>query len=187
MKVLVVDDEMVVRDLVCAILAREGHEAVSAKDGIAALDLAGQHAYDVVVTDFIMPGMNGCELVKLLRERHCPARYLLMSGTDSGTEGVSLPFLAKPFTAAQLVVAIENLSTHNTPPQVGPEDELQQARAAWREAMSEQQDAIAEVSTDIPLPDGSLLIQRLGAKRAAAYKRYLNALLRSRPPGSDPT
>jgi len=67
-KVLVVDDRPVNRDLVRTLLSHRGHQVVEAGDGAEALSLARREPPDLVITDVLMPGMDGCELVRALRE-----------------------------------------------------------------------------------------------------------------------
>ena len=68
MKVLVADDSMVVRRLVCARLAADGHEVFEAADGQAAVDVALRERPDVIVLDRQMPKMDGFEVCTRLRQ-----------------------------------------------------------------------------------------------------------------------
>ena len=65
--VLVVDDEQRLRDLVRGYLEHEGFAVLAAADGQAALELARQHAPDVVVLDLMLPGLDGLEVCRRLR------------------------------------------------------------------------------------------------------------------------
>ena len=66
-RVLVVDDRPVNRDLVRTLLVHRGHQVVEAGDGAEALRQARREPPDLVITDVLMPGMDGCELVRELR------------------------------------------------------------------------------------------------------------------------
>ncbi len=68
-RVLVVDDEIINRELLCRMLQRHGYQAESASDGIEALALTNQFAFDLVLLDVNMPGMDGFECLRHLRER----------------------------------------------------------------------------------------------------------------------
>ncbi len=68
-RVLVVDDEIINRELLCRMLQRHGYQAESASDGIEALALTKQFAFDLVLLDVNMPGMDGFECLRHLRER----------------------------------------------------------------------------------------------------------------------
>jgi two-component system chemotaxis response regulator CheY len=69
MKVLIADDSAVARVLVEATLASLGYECISAQDGEAAWELFLRHAPDVIISDWMMPGMNGDELCRRVREQ----------------------------------------------------------------------------------------------------------------------
>jgi YesN/AraC family two-component response regulator len=79
-RVLIVDDEAGIRELICSVLAMKGYETLEAKNGLQALELARQCPCDLIITDQVMPGMNGLELIEQLSAERYPARYLLISG-----------------------------------------------------------------------------------------------------------
>ena len=79
-RVLVVDDEARFRTTLIKILEAKGIEATAAADGAAALAEIQRCAYDVVLLDVKMPGMDGIEVLKNLRERRCPAEVIILSG-----------------------------------------------------------------------------------------------------------
>jgi PAS domain S-box-containing protein len=112
--VLVVEDEAAVRELVVRILKADGYRVLAAEDGENALGLLSGHLVppDLVVTDVLMPRMNGRQLGDALREMHPSLPVLYMSG-DIGENIVlrqlvpeGAPFLPKPFTPAQLLASI---------------------------------------------------------------------------------
>jgi CheY-like chemotaxis protein len=115
--VLVVDDDRVIVKLVGEMLRPLGYEVLTAADPTEALALGERHpgAIDLVVTDLLMPGMNGRDLARLLRERHASVRTLFMSGYASDVVSPELlrelgaSLLAKPFTPQQLGHAIRRL------------------------------------------------------------------------------
>lgn len=179
MKVLMVDDEPLVRQFVCAILRLNGFETLEAQDGQEALEIAGQHQCDLVITDWLMPGINGPELVARLKERLYPANYLLISAYAFEEEGSDVPLLSKPFTGAQLMDAIQRLKEGMPGP-----DELkrgaQEAKAQWLKTIEKQQEILADVPTELPGTDGALLVEKAGLKRKAAYLKYMAALHKHR-------
>jgi DNA-binding NarL/FixJ family response regulator len=82
MRCLVIDDDPRDRELVERIVARAGHQSVSASDGEAGVSLAKNEAFDVAVVDLGMVGLSGVETLRLLR-RECPTlRLLVVSGFD---------------------------------------------------------------------------------------------------------
>ena len=111
--VLVVEDEPAVRNLVRAVLGRKGYVVLVAQDGAAALDLVDGHAgvIHVLLTDMVMPGMNGRDLAALVRTRRPSIKVIFMSGyaadvtTELGAEGGPV-FLSKPFTEQVLTAKL---------------------------------------------------------------------------------
>jgi two-component system cell cycle sensor histidine kinase/response regulator CckA len=109
--VLVVEDDEVVRQQVCRILERQGFTVLSAGDGDEALALADKHhgTIELLLTDVIMPHMNGRELYRQLRERQPATRAIYMSGyaddviAEHGVLGDEINFVQKPFTVAELI------------------------------------------------------------------------------------
>ncbi|HET9134000.1 MAG TPA: ATP-binding protein [Gemmatimonadales bacterium] len=109
---LVVEDEPQVRDLTRRVLQRLGYQVQTAADGRAALALLdGGVTPALILTDMVMPGMGGGELVRHLAERSASPRVLLMSGYSEElvkSEHGDLPFLPKPFTPAELAQAVRS-------------------------------------------------------------------------------
>ena len=79
-RVLIVDDEERFRTTLLKILTAKGIQATAASGGAAALAELDRCAYDVVLLDVKMPGMDGIEVLKTLRERGCPAEVIILSG-----------------------------------------------------------------------------------------------------------
>ena len=115
--VLLVEDEKMVRRLAQRILEQQGYEVIAAESGAQALQLCAQRegAIDLLLTDVVMPGMNGRELCELLRKRLPGLRTLYMSGytddiiADNGAlcEGTSL--IKKPFTVEGLAGKVRDV------------------------------------------------------------------------------
>jgi PAS domain S-box-containing protein len=107
-RVLVVEDEEVIRGLVDQVLRGEGYDVVLAADGDEAIELASRMPVDVLLTDLTMPGIGGHELADRLRECTPGLRVMFMSGfAERGDFSASaLPpltaFLEKPFTFSML-------------------------------------------------------------------------------------
>ena len=115
--VMLVEDEVLVRNLAADALRRHGYQVLSASTGLEALDLAGQvlHPIDVLVTDVVMPQMGGEQLaVRMLSERPT-LKVLFISGyTDvavlqHGALVTATALLQKPFTPGQLVHRVREL------------------------------------------------------------------------------
>jgi two-component system cell cycle sensor histidine kinase/response regulator CckA len=103
-RVLVVEDESGVRDLVRRILAEDGYEILLAADGQEALSLAAGNDIELVVTDVVMPGLSGPQLVHQLRVRRPDLPAIFVSGyTDRpGALPKGAVFVSKPFTGSEL-------------------------------------------------------------------------------------
>jgi two-component system cell cycle sensor histidine kinase/response regulator CckA len=109
--ILVVEDELSVRDLAARVLERQGYELLEASNGNEALRLVQEYAgekIDLLLTDVVMPGMSGSELADRLRSSHAEARVLYMSGYTNNSivhHGILEPgisFLQKPFSPEAL-------------------------------------------------------------------------------------
>jgi CheY-like chemotaxis protein len=80
LKILVVDDHDEFRGMVRQGLERGGYEVLDATDGTEALHLLGLHPVDVVITDIVMPDMNGLELIRQIRAQFSSVRIIAVSG-----------------------------------------------------------------------------------------------------------
>jgi adenylate cyclase len=115
--ILVVDDIADMRELVGRTLARHGYRLASASSGDGALDAARRNKPDLVVTDWMMPGMNGPDLITAMRKDAGLASVpvvLLTARSDeesklAGTEIGADAFLGKPFNEQELVSTVRNL------------------------------------------------------------------------------
>jgi two-component system cell cycle sensor histidine kinase/response regulator CckA len=112
--VLVVDDETAVRRFAARVLQREGYVVAEATDGVEALDLVRTNgvSVEVVVSDIVMPRLNGVELMKALAESHPDLPVILMSGyaTAALSEmGIATPcsILTKPFPGERLLAEVQ--------------------------------------------------------------------------------
>jgi len=99
--ILVADDEEAVRDAIGMLLTIDGHTVVSAVNGEDALERYRKEKFDLVLTDFQMPGMKGTELAMAIR-RLAPSQPIIMvTAHDTPPPGASNPVNAvvhKPFT-----------------------------------------------------------------------------------------
>jgi|SRR5579859_6384783 len=109
--VLVVDDEAVVRRLVCTMLERAGFSVLEAGSGAQALKLFQQHRshINLLLTDIIMPGMAGTELVENINKMDTNIPILFMSAFCDRLDPRMQQFvcIAKPFTNTELVGAVQ--------------------------------------------------------------------------------
>ena len=115
MRLLVVEDEKKIADFILKGLQEEGYAVDYAADGQEACKLVAVYNYDLMITDIIMPGINGFELVKKLRKEHFTAPIIMLSaknqiddkvvGLDAGADD----YLAKPFSFNELLARIRAL------------------------------------------------------------------------------
>jgi two-component system chemotaxis response regulator CheY len=104
--VLVIDDTLAFREYLCSVLTTAGFDVQSRPDGTAALDAAAKNDFQVIVTDYRMPNMNGVEVTKRLRLRF-PGAVIIGVSTDDRREDFLAAgadaFLLKPFRNAELL------------------------------------------------------------------------------------
>jgi CheY-like chemotaxis protein len=103
--ILVTDDECDIRVFVRMVLKTAGYVVLEAADGLDALDLASRHGgpIDLLLTDVRMPGLEGPELCRRIREIRPETRFLIMSGYSEPLVDPGVVFMAKPFTRAELL------------------------------------------------------------------------------------
>jgi CheY-like chemotaxis protein len=82
--VLLIEDNVDANQTLCALLELTGHSANSAFDGIGGLDMALEGSYDVIVCDIGLPGMDGIELVRRLRQRTQGAAPMMIATSGYG-------------------------------------------------------------------------------------------------------
>jgi CheY-like chemotaxis protein len=107
MRMLVVDDEPNICDCIRLILSMEGHEVVTANSGLAALSLFEKDKFDLVFTDYSMPGMKGDQLAAAIRVIAPNQPIMMITGLAPATPpaGVDL-ILNKPFQLEDLREAV---------------------------------------------------------------------------------
>ncbi len=116
--IILVEDDDIVREMISAVLMNKGYSVVTARDGNEAIDQINRnqnHELDLLITDVIMPGMNGFDLAETVKTRIQDIRVLYMSGysdnavTPLGPLKEDMPYLQKPFTADDLCIKIREI------------------------------------------------------------------------------
>lgn len=110
-KILVIDDDPKITTFLHRSLAYEGYEVIDANDGLTGLNLAEEHAPELIILDIMMPGMNGIEVCRQLRKvSHVPILMLTakdeiddrVAGLDAGADD----YLVKPFSLEELLARV---------------------------------------------------------------------------------
>ncbi|MDP1849263.1 MAG: response regulator transcription factor [Solirubrobacteraceae bacterium] len=112
--ILVVDDEPTISEVLCRYLERAGYRTRVADDGHAAMRAVAQHAPDLIVLDLMLPGIDGLEVMRRVRERdhdHTAIILLTARGEESDRViGLRLgadDYVVKPFSPAELVARVD--------------------------------------------------------------------------------
>ena len=113
LRILVVDDEPMVRTVTTKLLRLRGHDVTDVDGGPAALATLAAETFDIVVTDLSMPDMSGRELAAAIRQRHPGLPVLLLTGdTDADVEGSDIAAVVKkPFKLDVLDAAVQSVAS----------------------------------------------------------------------------
>ena len=122
-RVLVVDDERCIADTLAAILCKSGYDATACYEAETALLQCESVPPDLVISDVVMPGMNGIQLATLIHDRHPHCKILLFSGQiaialdmleEARIQGRDFELLAKPIHPSELLIRLSALSATPT-------------------------------------------------------------------------
>ena len=120
MKVLLVDDDEIVRGSIREMLTGLGHEVVAASSGAEAISLlARDDGFDMLVTDYLMPSMTGRILIDRVREVHPDMPAVIVSGYTALQDRDEVPGttrLSKPFTTMKLDDAMNRIAKSRRDP-----------------------------------------------------------------------
>jgi CheY-like chemotaxis protein len=116
-RVLVIDDDEVLRELLIGVVKQAGYQVDAVGEGQAALERLAERSYDVILSDVRMPGMDGIAFYEEVRRRHSDqaARIILMTAhvqLDQYQEfmlTVRAPILQKPFTLGEFHAALARM------------------------------------------------------------------------------
>jgi DNA-binding response OmpR family regulator len=114
-RILIVEDELPVARQIAASLTEDGHDPKTVHTGEAGLEELGKGSFDLIVLDVRLPGIDGFELLRRLRERHLASRVLLLtarSAIEDRVTGLQLgadDYLPKPFAMRELVARVRAL------------------------------------------------------------------------------
>lgn len=114
MKILVIDDERSIRNLMQEILEDEGHSVDVAEDGAKGVEMADKEKYDVIFCDIKMPNLSGEEVLDTLHEKGIETPVIMISGHGDIDTAVScikkgaFDFLSKPLDLNRILITIKN-------------------------------------------------------------------------------
>jgi len=116
-RILVIDDERAVRDLISDALTIEGHEVLTAENGKEGLDFIGQYRFDLVFCDLRMPEMDGQALYEEVQRDHQQVLKRIVFVTAQANSSdygpflreTGIPVIEKPFTLSQLRQAVTKM------------------------------------------------------------------------------
>ncbi len=114
--VLIIDDDRMIRQILQSALSRKGFDVYTAEDGPSGIDLAQKQDVDVVLLDWMMPGMNGMEVLRLLKhnEKTKHITVFMLTGKESeqdiaqAVSGGSDDYIVKPFNTSEIDKTIRN-------------------------------------------------------------------------------
>lgn len=115
-RILVVDDEDIIRMLICDTLEDLGYEIYEAEDGEEALKKLNQQMYDLVILDYMMPNLSGIEVIERLQEdikKSLPILMLTAKAQEADRKTVLEKgadyFMSKPFSPVDLINVVEEI------------------------------------------------------------------------------
>lgn len=118
-KILVIDDNRDIREYVRFVLESNGYAVDESEDGDHAIRQCAKQEYAVIISDILMPGLDGIETIKALKARYVDILFIAMSGLDTynslfETNDIFLAdvVLTKPFSQKDLLHAVEKAWAH---------------------------------------------------------------------------
>lgn len=127
-RILIIDDNRTLSRIAQGVLARQGYDSDSALDGADGVKKALEGAYDLILLDIVMPGMNGYEVCRQLKAsdatKDIPIVFLTSKGNTDETRGApseglkeveqayqcgAADFLTKPIAASELIKTVDNI------------------------------------------------------------------------------
>jgi two-component system, NtrC family, sensor kinase len=117
-KILIVDDETVIRDILCRILTERGYRVDTAASGIEGLDKIQSSKYEAYIFDIKMPGVDGMDMYEIIGTRYPDMvdRVMFITGdtitksTLNFLEATGREYFSKPLDFARLITAVEELT-----------------------------------------------------------------------------
>lgn len=182
--ILLVDDEQDIRDVLAISLADLGYEVLEAENGTKAMELFAEHKPVIVLTDIKMPGMDGIEILKKIKQSNPYAQVIMITGhgdmdtaVDSLKNG-AIDFITKPISSTALEIALQrandNILTRNKLNEYTQNlEKLVQEKTELQDNLSTLGTMIGSISHNIKglltkLEGGIYLIDSAGEKKDSA-------------------
>ena len=112
-KILIVEDEEAISNLIRMSLQKAGYSCEQAMDGESAADRIAEHTYDLVLLDIMLPGMNGYELLDYIKTTNMPVIFITAMGPlDDKVKGLKAgadDYITKPFEMVELLARVESV------------------------------------------------------------------------------
>ena len=115
LRILIVDDNPIILDVLKKGLLRRKHHCVLVLNAEEALNELKSDSFDIMITDIVMPGLDGFELTRIAKELHPEMPVIIITGHgdeksyDRAIEAKAADFINKPFTIKELLTRMENV------------------------------------------------------------------------------
>jgi len=179
-RVLVVEDERSIRELVAQQLRRAGYECRAVASGAEGLELLLEEPFDVVVLDLMLPGVDGITLCRAIREqginRHVPILILTARRTEAdkvlGLESGADDYVTKPFGVRELMARVEALTRRVHRAHVAPEPAPRRQLVAHGVELNPAKHTVRVRRTTVSVtPHEFELLYQLASKRGMVLTR----------------
>lgn len=118
-KILIVEDDEAIADLICMNLEAEGYQCTCARDGVEGMDFFEKGHFELVLLDIMLPGLDGYSLLKHIKPAKTPVIFLTAKGDVEerirGLKAGADDYLAKPFQIGELLARVEAVLRRMTP------------------------------------------------------------------------
>jgi two-component system response regulator PilR (NtrC family) len=159
-RILVVDDERSMREMLCILLEREGYEAVDAKNGPDALQLFETSLFDLVISDIQMPGMNGIEFLARIKKLAPEIPVLMITAFATAEQAVdaiklgAFHYFTKPFNNDEIRALIRNALEKR---------DLKQENTLLKQDAQAKDGFCGIIGKSVPMRDMFAMIQKVAA------------------------